>query len=368
MRIGHSARAKAWVGLVVVGALALAGCGGNDASGGDGDGGTLKIAYQGPLSGDNAQLGINMDNAAKLAVEQANESGDLPFKLEYTNVDDVGDPAQAPAATQKLVDDSDVIAVAGPAFSGATKASGPIFTQANLAAVSPSATNAELTQLGFSTFFRVVPADNVQGEKAAAYIESLSQNKHLYLVDDKSEYGVGLADVIEDALADTDVKVDREGVAPTKDYSAVATKIANSGADTVYYAGYFAEGALFARALDATTFEGNRLAGDGSNDDQFIAGAGDAAEGWQMTCACADARIDPSAKSFVDAYTEAYGEAPGAYSAEAYDATNTIISVLRGLDDPARESVVEGLRGVQYKGLVGDISFTEDGEPTAGSI
>jgi branched-chain amino acid transport system substrate-binding protein len=261
-----------------------------------------------------------------------------------------------------------VIAVVGPAFSGATKASGGIFKSADLAAVTPSATAIDLSRLGFTTFFRVVPADNVQGEKAAAYIDSVSKQRSLFLVDDKSEAGSGLADVIENSLKRTDVRVTREGVSPTKDYSAVATKLANSGADVVYYAGYYAEAALFARAVANSDYAGIKIGGDGSNDDAFIEGAGDAAGGWRFTCSCVDARIAKSAKGFATAYQTEYGSAPGAFSAEAFDAANTIISVLKGMKDPDRGKVVEALRTVKYQGIIGDIGFEQNGEPKAGNI
>jgi len=96
---------------LALGALALSACGGSSGGGSSSGGGkkTYTIAYQGPLSGDNAQLGINMDNGVKLAVEQANKKGDLPFTLNFTDSDDVGDPAQAPAAARKLIDNKDVV-------------------------------------------------------------------------------------------------------------------------------------------------------------------------------------------------------------------------------------------------------------------
>ena len=92
---------------LAVGALALTACGGSSGGSSSGDSGkkSYTLAYQGPLSGDNAQLGINMDNGVRLAVEQANKKGDLGFTLKFTNSDDVGDPAQGPTAAQKLIDD-----------------------------------------------------------------------------------------------------------------------------------------------------------------------------------------------------------------------------------------------------------------------
>ncbi len=354
---------------LAVGALALTACGGSsgDEGGGGGGGKTYTIAYQGPLSGDNAQLGINMDNGVRLAVEQANAKGDLPFKLKFTNSDDVGDPAQGPTAAQKLIDDESVVAVVGPAFSGATKASEPLFTQANLVSVSPSATNPNLTSQGFKTFFRVVPPDDAQGAEAAAYMEKGLKAKKIYLVDDKSEYGVGLADVIAKSLT---TKPTREGIPVTKDYSTIAQKVSSSGADVLFYSGYYAELALFAKALKAAGYKGAIVSGDGANDDQLITQAGAAnAEGIYLTCPCNDANVDPNATEFTKAYKAKFNTNPGTYSPESYDAANAIIQAMKGIDgDITREKVVEAVRNIDYKGITKQIKFESNGEVSGKTI
>ena len=353
---------------LAVGALALTACGGSSDGGGSGGGDkkTYTIAYQGPLSGDNAQLGINMDNGVQLAIEQANKSGNLPFTLKFTNSDDVGDPAQGPTAAQKLIDNDNVVAVVGPAFSGATKASEPLFSEANLVSVSPSATNPTLTSQGFKTFFRVVPPDDAQGAEAGAYMVKGLKAKSIYLVDDKSEYGVGLADVIAKSLAGAKFK--REGIPVTKDYSTIAQKVTSSGADTVYYAGYYAELALFAKALKAAGYTGNLASGDGANDDQLVTQGGAASEGIYLTCPCNDANVDPNAADFLTAYKAKFNANPGTYSPEAYDATNAIIEAMKGIDgDITREKVVEAVKSVDYKGITKQIKFESNGE-VAGKV
>ena len=74
------------------------------------------------MSGDNQQLGINEVNATQVAIDQANASGNLGFKLKLVKADDQGDPAQAPTAAAQVLQDNTVLGVVGPSFSGATKA------------------------------------------------------------------------------------------------------------------------------------------------------------------------------------------------------------------------------------------------------
>jgi branched-chain amino acid transport system substrate-binding protein len=357
---------------LALGAVVLAGCGSSSSGGNKSGGGkkTIALAYQGPLSGDNAQLGINMDNAVKLAVKQANDKGDLPFTLKFVDSDDQGTPDGGPPAAQKLIGEADVLAVVGPAFSGATKASEPLFSQANLLSVSPSATNPKLTSLGFSTFYRVVPPDDAQGKEAANYLAKVVKAKKVYSIDDKSEYGVGLSGVLEPQLKSDGVSVVHDGIPPTKDYSAEAQKVVGAHPDAVYYSGYFAEFALFPKALKAAGYKGPLMGGDGDKDNQYVVQAGAAnAEGTLFSCPCADATVDPKAADFAKAYKAMFNADPGTYSPEAYDAANSVISVLKSLGANAtRKQVADAYKTVDFQGLTKEIKFTPNGEVAGTTI
>jgi branched-chain amino acid transport system substrate-binding protein len=118
---------------------------------------TFTLAYEGPLSGGNAQLGLNMSYSVQYAINRANSGhsqfGPLPFKLKYLQKDDQGSATNSPTDAQELVADSSVIGVVGPAFSGATKAAEPTFSANHLATVSPSATLPALASYGWKNFF-----------------------------------------------------------------------------------------------------------------------------------------------------------------------------------------------------------------------
>ncbi len=126
--------------------------------------------------------------------------------------DDVGDPSKAPAAATTLQQDPAILGVIGPAFSGATKAVGASYDAADLVLISPSATNPTLTSLGFTSFHRVVPTDVVEGKEAADWLAK--KCKTVFVVDDLSDYGKGVADAVEAELKAKGVTVDPQGVAP----------------------------------------------------------------------------------------------------------------------------------------------------------
>lgn len=328
-------------------------------------GGSVTIGFQGPLSGPNSpQLGINGVDGVKLAIDQANKAKVLPYTLKLDQSDDQGTPDQGPTAARKLVDDK-VIAVIGPMFSGATKASEPVFSQAGILSVSPSATNPALTTLGFKSFVRVIAPDTVQGKAAADYVVKKLGAKKVFSLDDNSDYGTGLSKALDAQLQVDGATVTHDGINPTKNYTSEATKIIGDNPDAVYYSGYYSEFGPLAKALKGAGYKGQLLSGDGSNDDQFIKDSGGAsiADGAYLTCACGDANSDPKAAAFVTAYKALNGAAPGTYSGEAYDATNALIQVLKGLGDkPTASAVVDAYKKIDYVGLTKTIKFTSSGE------
>ncbi|OHV57817.1 branched chain amino acid ABC transporter substrate-binding protein [Frankia sp. CcI156] len=354
---------------VLTAAAVLAGCGGG--SSGDDGKKEYAIGFQGPLSGDNQQLGINAYDGVLTAVELANRRKDLPFRLRLVASDDQGMAEQGPTAAQKLIDNPEVIGVVGPVFSGPTKSSEPLYSGAGLLSVSPSATNPALTDLGFTSFYRVIAPDTVQGSAAAEYLAKVVKADKVYSLDDRSEYGTGLSGALEKALTGRGIRVIHDGINPTKDYTSQATKILAENPDAVYYSGYYAELALLTRALRSKGYTGKVVSGDGANDDQLIhqAGAGNA-EGTLLTCPCGDPNSDPAAAGFVADYKTINADArPGTYSGEAYDATNAVIEVLRRLGSGAtREAVLARFGSVDIPGVTKRIRFRKNGEVEGSTV
>ncbi|WP_041938754.1 MULTISPECIES: branched-chain amino acid ABC transporter substrate-binding protein [Frankia] len=360
------------IALAAAVTMTAAACGSDSGGGSSGDGKkTITIGFQGVLSGDNQQLGLNALYGVRTAIAEVNADTSSPFQLKLAESDDGGSPDQGPTAAQKLIDDSKVVAVVGPMFSGATKASEPAYTQAGLLSVSPSATNPALTTLGFKTFYRVIAPDTVQGKAAADYVATVLQAKKVYSLDDKSEYGTGLSGALEPELTAKGVQVTHDGINPTKDYTSEATKIIAAAPDVLYYSGYYAELALLSKALKDKGFTGKIASGDGSLDPQYVAQAGAAAaEGTYLTCPCGDANTDPKAAAFVASFKKVNkGAKPGTYSGEAYDATLALADVFKKLgNDVSRESVAKAFGAVNFQGITKTVAFEPTGEVKGSNV
>lgn len=366
--------------LLGIGAIALAACGSSGksstSSSSSSSGPTYTIAYEGPLSGGNAQLGLNMKFAVQLAINQANAGktfGKLPFKLKFTSQDDQGSQSQSPTAAQALINDSNVVAVVGPAFSGATKAAEPFFHEANLATVSPSATDPGLATQGWSNFFRVVADDNAQGPADADYVVKKLGDKKIYSIDDASAYASGLVGTFDSAATSDGATITHNtapgttqcqaGTGNVQQYGALAQQVKSANPSAVFYAGYYCDFALLAKAVRGAGYTGQLASDDGSLDPHYIAQAGaTAAEGTLASCACGDITKVSAGASFVTAFKSLAGFAVGTYSAESYDATNTIISVMKGLGSGVtRAAIVNALHSVNYKGITKTVQFQSNG-------
>jgi branched-chain amino acid transport system substrate-binding protein len=344
--------------------------GGASSSGSGGSGQSYKIGFQGALSGDNQQLGINEINAVKLAVQQFDAKPGQPFKLSVETSDDAGDAAKAPAAAQQLIQDSAVVGVVGPIFSGPTSATGKAYAAANMALISPSATNEALTKSGFTTFHRIVPTDGVEGIAAADWLAS--KFKKVFVVDDTTVYGKGVADVVVGELKKKGVTVLRQGVPQnTQDYGAISQKVTSSGAQAMFYGGYDAQAALFAKGLTAAGYKGLRMTGNGGKSTVFTKGSGSAGNGWYFSCGCQDATTAPQASAFRDAYQKAYNTPPSTYSPEAYDATNAMIQAILTAaksGSVTRQAVETAVNQLDYKGITTTVKFAPSGEVAQATV
>ena len=314
----------------------------------------LKIGFFGALTGDAAGLGIHMRNGTKMAIDQYNKAN-ANCKVELTELDSQGDPAKAPALAQQAVSDAKVTAIIGPAFSGESEVADPIFEEAGLPSITPSATRPSLSTKSWKTFHRGVGNDESQGPAAGQYINKVLKAEKVYVVDDQSAYGAGLADEVKKVLTTKVVANDKVQVKQT-DFSAVSTKIKGSGATVLFFGGYYTEAGLLLKQLKGAGWKGTMVAGDGVNDANFIKVAGQAvAEGTILTCPCAPAT--EAKGTFVTDYKAAFDQAePGTYADVSYDITNIALEGIKA-GNTTREKLNTFISGYNKAGAATGVTY-----------
>ncbi|MBO4208183.1 branched-chain amino acid ABC transporter substrate-binding protein [Micromonospora echinofusca] len=348
----------AMMALVAGGATACSSGDGGDASGGDACGN--KIAFFGALTGSSAALGINENNGVKLAVDKYNKEN-ADCKVELVPLDSQGSPDQAPGLAQKAIDDAKILGIVGPAYSGESEAAGPLFNEAGLVTITPSATRPSLSQQGWKTFFRGVGNDFSQGPAAGNYIKNVLKAEKVYVIDDQSAYGAGLADEVKKVLGAGVVGSDKvQGEGKQVEFSAVVTKVKASGAQAVFYGGYYQEAGLIRKQLTAAGVTAPLVAGDGVNDTAYITSAGQAAaEGTILTCPCAPAT--EARGTFVQEFKALNGSDPGTYSDTAYDAANILLAGIKA-GKTTRPALLEFVKNYSGEGVAASYKFVEGGE------
>jgi branched-chain amino acid transport system substrate-binding protein len=318
----------------------------------------VSIAMAGALNGPDAALGINIKNGVQLAIDKHN-AANQGCQVQLKTFDTEGDPQKATAVAPQIVDDAFTIGLVGPAFSGETKATGSVFDQAGLVAATASATNVTLSENGWKTFFRGLANDGVQGPSVANYMKNTLGHKKVCVVDDSTDYGLGLAQAVRQTLgpvADSACNISvKKG---DKDFSAAVTQVKGQSPDSVFYSGYYAEAAPFVQQLRDGGVTATFVSADGTKDPEFVKQAGGSSKDALLSCPCG-----PATGTFADEYTKKFGQEPGTYSTEGYD-LGTIL--LKGIDSGAitRPALLDYVKKYDGQGVARKYQWTDKGELT----
>ena len=327
----------------------------------------VKIGCAAPLTGDQAQLGIDTCQGVKLAVTQANEKGTgIPdMKFEVLALDDQHNPAQAVNVAKKFVSDPDLVGVVGHFNSSCTKPASAIYHEARITQITATSTNPDLSRQGFDTFFRVSSTDDVQGPRGAVFAQKQLKIKSLFVIDDKTTYGKGLADEFEKEARKLGLNVlGHEGITQgDKDFTPLLTKIKPLAPDMIYFGGVYPEGALILRQARSLGMTLVLMGGDGLANPLFAELASpQIANGTYATMVGGDMKKVPAAADFIREYESRYGPL-GQWSAYGYDAANVLIRAVQKAARKDREAVLKAMREIpKFSAVTGDVVFDSKGD------
>ena len=334
---------------------------------------TVYLAFQAPLTGSNALTGQDELTAARFALSEYNATNPA-IKVELVIADDQGLAEVAAVVAPGIASNKKIIGLIGPAFSGATQASLPAYKATGLPLISMSATRVSLTDRkapvnGFPIFKRVVANDKFQGPALARYATKGIASPAVYLVDDKTAYGKGLADYTKPSVLKIATLAGSDSVPEnTSDYTSVVAKVKASGANVVIYCGYAPDAAKFVKALRDGGYTGIFAAGDGVLKQTFPNNAGNtAAEGARLTAADVPFE-DVATPAQMVAYTKLTGiKIPGTYVTSTYNATNIFLTCIKqGVT--TRPGMQNCLTAGSFKGIAGDtIKFDRYGDIIGGA-
>jgi len=364
--------------------------GGAAAGGGGGaTGGTIKIISSLPRTGSSNAVTGAMVNGILLALAEAgNKAG--PFTLTYEDWDDASakkgdwDPEVEAANADKAVKDPNIMAYIGTYNSGAAKIAMPVLSRAGLVMISPANTYPGLTKPGMGEanepdiyrpsgkldFFRVVPADDIQGAMGARWMKQLGA-KSVYVLDSRDLYGRGLADVFEQTAGDIGLRVlGHEGMDPkAQEYKSLMTKIKALNPDFIYFGGTTATNpGQLAKDMVAVGLSAKFMAPDGCFDSAFINAAGAANLNDRAFITFGGVppdKLTGLGAKFVESYRAMYKKEPEAYGVYGYVAAQVALAAITKAGVKDREAIRAAVQAYKTDdSALGPFSFDKNGDTT----
>ncbi len=351
------------IALLMVISLILTGCQSSPV-----DESTIKVGINMELSGEVASYGQAELNGIKLAIKQVNANGGVLGKeIELIEVDNTSSASEATSVTTRLVSQDNVVAILGPATSGAFKASLPVSEEYGVAIISPSATDTtvmlnDTTKEVFTTGFRTCFIDSFQGVTMANFAyDNLSLSKAVVFGDNSSDYAQGLADsFIAQFKANGGTIVAHENFTKgDTDFNAVLTKIADMDFDVLFVPGYYNEAGLLIKQAREMGLNVPILGADGFESPDLIALAGvDNIVDVFYSTHYSSVGDDQLVADFVTAFSDEYGTEPNAFSALAYDAAMLLVDAIERANDTDPSKIIEALLDTDgFVGVAGNISI-----------
>ena len=322
----------------------------------------IVIATAGPMTGQYAVFGNQMQTGARQAVEDLNANGGvLGEELRLEVGDDACDPKQAVAVANQMIN-NDVVFMAGHFCSGSSIPASQVYNEEGILQISPASTNPQLTEQGFDNVFRVCGRDDQQGQVAANYVVDNQLGENIAVIHDKTAYGKGLADEFKKTLNELGTQeVMYEAItAGDKDFSALITKMKQAGVDLIYLGGYHTEAGLITRQAAEQGLGATLMSGDALVTDEYWSITGGTGQGTLMTFS-PDPRKNETAQPVVEKF-QAQGYDPEGYTLYTYAAIQAWAQAVEEAGTTDIDAVIDALYSGTFETVLGPISFDEKGD------
>ncbi len=356
--------------LAAILSLSLAACGNKEETAAGPE--VIKIGQVSPLTGPQAHIGKDNDNAARLAIDEINAGnpvlGGKPVKFELVSEDDAADPKTATTVAQRLAD-MKVAGVIGHLNSGTTIPASKIYMDNGIPQISPSATAVKYTAQGFKTAYRVMTNDEQQGKVLGSYAVTKLGAKKIAIIDDRTAYGQGLADEVEKAAkaAGGEVVAREYTTDKSTDFMAILTSIKARNPDLVFFGGMDPQGGPMAKQMKQLGMTAKLLGGDGMQTPQFLKLAGADAEGALATIPGMPIEQMPKGPDFKTRFNARYGEIQ-LYAPYAYDAVYVMVEAMKRADSADPAKYLPEIAKTDYQGVTSHIKFDAKGDLTGGAV
>jgi branched-chain amino acid transport system substrate-binding protein len=325
--------------------VAMAGCTSGNTTGGattaPATGKSIRIGAVLSLTGAQAGLGKPEENALKMDVKRINDAGGINGRpVEVIIEDDASDVDQAVAATTRLIEREQVVAIIGSTGSGQSMAMRGDIDKAGVPQVSLGSST-EITDKFDKLVFQTPWTAKLIVPLTLDYIKGKGFTK-VGLITEDTGFGKDGRRIIQEMAPSRGLTVVGDEVfkGTDTDMTAQLTVLKSAGAQVVVMYSSVAASAIVPKNMAQLNITTPLVGSHGIARQEFIDGAGGAAEG---VVAFAGKVLAPetygvgsdgykTATGFVERYTKAYGKAPDHFAGHAYDGLYLIVDAAKRLD------------------------------------
>lgn len=328
----------------------------------------VKIGVAGPLTGGSARTGKDDERGVRLAIDELNARklviGGAPVWFEMQSEDDAGDPKTGVVVAQKLVD-AKVKAVIGHYNSGVSIPASAVYNAAGIPMVTGASSNPKLTLLGYKYVFRLAANDGVMGARLAEYAGKALGARKVAVIDDRTAYGSGVADVFAQTARNLGMTVLPRQYTNDKasDFQAILTRIKGDAPDVIFYGGYYSQAAPLAKQARQLGIAAPIMGGDGICSDALIKLGGDDINE-RAYCATGGRPLESLAggEQFKQAYRKAFNDNVDVYAPAFYSAMMTVAAAMQQANSVEPDKFTPVLAQINADSLVGKVSFDSTGD------
>lgn len=330
----------------------------------------VKIGHVAPMSGSQAHYGKDNENGVRMAIEDLNAQnisiGGKKIKFEIQAEDDAADPKQGTAVAQKLCD-AKVAGVVGHLNSGTTIPASKVYSDCGIPHVTGAATNPNLTKPGYKTTFRIIANDNALGSGLAFYAADALKLKKVAIIDDRTAYGQGVAEVFKRTATSKGMQVVDEQFTTDKatDFMSILTAIKAKAPDAIFYGGMDAQGGAMLRQMEQLGLSNVKFfGGDGICTAEIAKIAAGAKTLNNVVCAEGGASLAkmPGGTAWKTKYDAKYPNQFQVYSPYTYDATFVLVDAMKRANSVDPKVYTAMLPQTNFKGITTTIAFEPSGE------
>ncbi|MBC7326191.1 MAG: ABC transporter substrate-binding protein [Moorella sp. (in: Bacteria)] len=370
--------------LLLIVAL-TAGCGQSQSTGGQENSGEqgataaseeVKVGVNYELSGEVATYGTNTKNAIMMAFEEINSKDGVlgGKKIKPIVLDNASKKEEAMSVAAKLVNEEKVVALLGPATTGATLAASQIATEYKIPLLTTSATSPPVTVDPQTNkvrdyIFRVCFIDPTQAVVGAEFaIKDLGAKKAAILYDNSNDYSKGLYQVFKEEFTKNGGQVvgEESFTSGDQDFRPALTRFRDAGADLIYVPAYYNEVGKIVSQARELGITAPMLGADGWDSPKLAEFAGGAAnlKDTYFTNHYSASDPDPRVQAFVKAYKEKYGSEPDAFAALGYDAAYLLADAINRAGKADPEAIRQALASTRdFQGITSKITIDENHNP-----